>query len=105
MTLNILHSDLSKQHRQQILSATLNKKTILCDEENHRVVMIRLEICNPDDEKPALYAPGDHVAIYPNHTDSEVSFVMEHLTKKPPDQDCVFELYEYNQNEGKFKNF
>ena len=64
--------------------------------------MMRLEICNPELGKPANYAPGDHVAIYPSHTDSEVQFVVDHLTKKPPHQVSVFELYEYNQNEGKF---
>ena len=63
--------------------------------------MIRLEISNPDNEMPVQYAPGDHAVIYPNHTDSEVNLVMEHLTKKPADPSKCLQLYEYNQNEGR----
>ena len=62
--------------------------------------MIKLEICNSSNL--VQYEPGDHVAIYPHHTDSEVSFVMEHLTKKPTDHDTLVELHEYNQNGGRY---
>ena len=84
------------------MNATITKKTWLCDEENHRVVMIRLEIPNSStgEDTAAHYEPGDHVAVYPNHTDSEVAFVMDHMTKKPANQDMLVQLYEYNQNEG-----
>ena len=63
--------------------------------------MIKLEICNST--SIVQYEPGDHVAIYPHHTDSEVNFVMEHLTKKPTNQDTLVELYEYIQNGGRSK--
>ena len=85
-----------------MLGAKVAKTTTLCDEENHRVLMIRLEIDNSEIEIPAKYTPGDHAAVFPSHTDSEVHFVMEHLTKKPSDPSKAHALYEYNQNEGMF---
>ena len=62
---------------------------------------MRLEVDKVENETPIKYAPGDHVAVYPHHTDSEVNFVMEHLTKKPSDLKKELVLREYNQNEGK----
>jgi sulfite reductase alpha subunit-like flavoprotein len=62
--------------------------------------MIQMEIDSPENEISAEYAPGDHAVIYPNHADSEVDFVMEHLTKKPSELNTILGLYEYNQNEG-----
>ena len=95
-------SDLAKQHRQNMLRGEIIKKTFLSSEENHRVVMVRLEIENLNNgDIPARYSPGDHVAIYPHHDDEDVNFVMEHLTKKPTDSSRSYALYEYNQIDGK----
>ena len=66
---------------------------------------MRLEVDKPEDEEPIKYSPGDHVAVYPHHTDSEVNFVMEHLTKKPSDLKKELILREYNQNEGKHQGY
>ena len=97
-----LFSDLAKQHRQKMLRGEIIKKTFLSSEENHRVVMVRLQIENLNNgDIPARYSPGDHIAIYPHHDEDDVNFVMEHLTKKPTDPSRSYALYEYNQIDGK----
>ena len=93
--------DLRKQHRQQVVSGKLSERRVLCNQENHKIILVRLEVDKLENETPIAYAPGDHVAVYPHHTDSEVNFVMEHLTKKPSDLQKELVLREYNQNEGK----
>ena len=101
MELQLLRIDLRKQHRQQVVSGKLSERRVLCNQENHRIILVRLEVDKLENETPIAYAPGDHVAVYPHHTDSEVNFVMEHLTKKPSDLQKELVLREYNQNEGK----
>ena len=96
--------DLGRQHGQTILAGKIIERKVLCNEENHRVVMIRMEIDNPKNEMPAQFAPGDHAVVYPTHSDAEVDFVMEHLTKKPSDPNTSVDLYEYNKNEGKARD-
>ena len=93
--------DLTKQHRQQVVSAKLSERRVLCNQENHRIILVRLEVDKFENDTLTEYAPGDHVAVYPHHTDSEVKFVMEHLTKKPSDLNKELAFREYNQNEGK----
>ena len=83
-----------------MVNAKLAERRILCNHENHRAIIVRLEMDKVDNQTSIKYAPGDHVAVYPNHTDSEVHFVMEHLTKKPSDPKKELKLKEYNQNEG-----
>ena len=78
----------------------MRERRILCNQENHRVILVRLEMDNVDNQTSIEYAPGDHVAVYPNHTDSEVQFVIDHLTKKPSDPKKELILKEYNQHEG-----
>ena len=47
--------------------------------------------------------PGDHLAIFPENSDEDVQFVMNHLAKKPKEDEEV-QLYEYNAMDGKKNN-
>ena len=97
--------DLVEQHRQKVVCAKLSERRVLCNQEHHKIILVRLDLDKVENQTPIEYAPGDHVAIYPHHTDSEVKFVMEHLTKKPADPKKDLVLKEYNQNEGKLDDF
>ena len=76
------------------------KRDWLSTKDQEKNVLLRFEIPNSENQWGELsYAPGDHLSIFPENSDEDVKFVMNHLINKPKDNEEV-QLCEYNRIDG-----
>ena len=89
---------------QPVINGKLKARTWLSTKEQEKNILLRFEIPNTENQWGELsYLPGDHLAIFPENSDEDVQFVMNHLAKKPKEDEEV-QLYEYNAIDGKKNN-
>ena len=66
-------------------------------------ILVRLEIPVDATNPEVSYVPGDHVAVFPVHSDEDVDFVLKHLTGLPKNhQDAILQLQEKLDGSGRF---